>query len=150
MGKSGIGVGSASIVLVFAVLCLTVFSLITFIVAGNDKNLVDAKAGLVTGYYEADTLSELILSDILSAAGGGGGSGSCVDIPDNIRGVNIVKTFDDNLNKNVINFSCDISASKALFVSLVIHDDFFDILAWHMYDIGDWDIDNSINVWTGD
>jgi len=45
MGKSGIGVGSASIVLVFAILCLTIFSLITYVVAGNEKALVDAKVG---------------------------------------------------------------------------------------------------------
>ena len=54
MKNGGIGVGSASIVLVFAVLCLTVFSLITLVVAGNDKVLVDAGAKLVTAYYEAD------------------------------------------------------------------------------------------------
>jgi len=140
MSKSGIGVGSASIVLVFAVLCLTIFSLITFVVAGNDKALVDAKAEMVTGYYKADTLAELILADILSPG----------ETPAEIRGVKINTGFDDNLNSETTFFFCDISESKALYVNLILHDDSFDILSWRMYDKDEWEIDDSINVWTGD
>jgi len=140
MGKSGIGVGSASIVLVFAVLCLTVFSLITFVVAGNEKRLVDAKADLVIGYYNADTLAELILSDILAAD----------EIPDIIRGVEISRGFNEALNKETTYFFCDISDSKALFVNLLIQDESFDILSWRMYDKEVWELDETINVWTGD
>jgi len=140
MGKSGIGVGSASIVLVFAVLCLTIFSLITFVVAGNDKALVDAKAEMVTGYYEADTLAELILTDILSPG----------DTPDTIRGVPINTRFDEDQNSETTYFFCNISDSKALFVNIILHDDTFDILSWRMYDKDEWEIDDSINVWTGE
>jgi len=140
MSKSGIGVGSASIVLVFAVLCLTIFSLITFVVAGNDKALVDAKAEMVTGYYEADTLAELIISDILAAA----------EIPDTIRGVKINTGFDERLNKETVYFFCDISGSKSLYVNLAIANDSFDILSWRMYDKEEWEIDDSINIWTGE
>jgi len=140
MNRSGIGVGSASIVLVFAVLCLTVFSLITFVVAGNEKKLVDSKADLVTGYYEADTLAELILSDILAAD----------EIPEAVRGIKINKGFDERRNSDTTYFFCDISDSKALYVNLAIHDDSFDILSWRMYDKDEWETDDSINVWTGE
>jgi len=140
MGKSGIGVGSASIVLIFAVLCLTIFSLITFVVAGNDKALVDAKAEMVTGYYEADTLAELILADILAAE----------IIPDEIRGVKINTGFDERLSKETVYFFCDISDTKALYVNLAVGNDSFDILSWRMYDKGEWEIDDSTNIWTGE
>ena len=140
MGKSGIGVGSASIVLVFAVLCLTVFSLITFVVAGNEKSLVDAKAKLVTGYYDADTLAELILADILAAD----------NIPEVVRGVEINTGFNEQFNAEATYFLCDISESKALYVSLLIQNDSFDILSWRMYDKEGWESDESIIVWTGE
>ena len=140
MSRSGIGAGSASIVLVFAVLCLTIFSLITFVVAGNDKALVDAKAGMVTGYYNADTLAELILSDILSPG----------ETPGIIRGVPVNTGFDESLNLETTYFFCDISETKALYVNLVLYDDSFDILSWRMYDKDEWEFDDSIIVWTGE
>jgi len=139
LNKSGVGVGSASIVLVFAVLCLTIFSLITFVVAGNDKALVDAKIELVTGYYEADALAEEILLNILTAD----------PVPDKILGVDIRKTYDEGLDADVVYFFCEISSIKSLYVSLVIREDSFDILNWRMYDTDEWVFDDSINVWPG-
>ena len=140
MGKSGIGVGSASIVLVFAVLCLTVFSLITYVVAGNDRSLVEAKIGLVSGYYEADALAEQILLELLAAD----------ETPQNIQGVNIYTRWDDERGVETTYFFCKISEIKSLYVHLILRDDSFDILTWRMYDTDEWEFDNSINVWPGE
>jgi len=139
MGRSGIGVGSASIILVFAVLCLTIFSLITFVVAGNEQNLVDAKVDLVTGYYKADALAEFILADILAAD----------TIPTSVRGVTIYSGRDEELGVDTTYFLCPISDIKSLYVSLAVRDDSFDILSWRMHDTDDWEFDSSSNVWTG-
>jgi len=140
MGKGGIGVGSASIVLVFAVLCLTIFSLITFVVAGNDKALVDAKVHLVSGYYEADALAEQILVDILKADA----------VPETIRGVDIYSEWNEELETDTTYFFCSVSDIKALYVNFVIRDDSFDILSWRMWDTDEWEFDDSLNVWSGD
>jgi len=139
VNKSGIGVGSASIVLVFAVLCLTIFSLITYVVAGNEKALVDAKAELVTGYYEADAAAELILSEIIAE-----------DItPETVRGIKINSGWDKNLGMETTYFHLPISDIKALYVNFTIRDGSFDILSWRMYDTDEWEIDDSINIWDG-
>jgi len=140
MNKSGIGVGSASIVLMFAILCLTIFSLITFVVAVNEKNLIDVKVDLVTGYYEADALAEYILDDILTAE----------TIPDSIRGVNIYSGWDNEREVETTYFFCHISEIKALYVNIAVKDGSFDILSWRMYDTDDWEYDDSLNVWTGE
>jgi len=140
MSKSGIGVGSASIVLVFAVLCLTVFSLITFVVAGNEKALVDTKVELVTGYYEADALAERIMLEILAAD----------TVPSSLHGVDIYTRFDEAIGAETIYFFCPISDIKALYVNLALREDSFDILSWRMYDTDDWVFDDSLNVWSGE
>jgi len=139
MKQGGIGVGSASIVLVFAVLCLSVFSLITFVVAGNDKALVDTEAGLVTGYYEADAQAERIVADILEADG----------IPEVVRGIEINSYWDFEADADITYFLYPISDQRSLFVSLAIRADSYDILSWRMYDTGDWTFDDSLNVWQG-
>ena len=140
MNKSGIGVGSASIVLVFAVLCLTIFSLITYVIAGNDRALVDAKVRLSTGYYEADILAEQILMDILTAD----------VVPATSRGVDIQTKWDEDLGIETTYFFCPINEIKSLYVNLALRGDSFDILSWRMYDTDNWMIDDSINVWSGE
>jgi len=139
MNKAGIGVGSASIVLVFAVLCLTIFSLITYVVAGNEKAMVDARAELVINYYEADALAEYILHEILTAD----------TIPTTIQGVEIHIRWDETLNAKTIYFFCDISEIKVLYVNILLQEDTFDILSWRMYATDDWKFDDTINVWQG-
>jgi len=139
MKKGGIGVGSASIVLVFAVLCLTVFSLITFIVAGNDKALVDTEAEFVVGYYKADALAERVVADILEADG----------IPGEVRGIGIKTYWDYEADADIAYFLYPISDQRSLFVSLAIRADSYDILGWRMRDTGDWTFDDSLEVWQG-
>ena len=140
MSRSGIGVGSASIVLVFAVLCLTIFSLITFVVANNERSIVDAKVNLVTGYYEADALAERILVDLLAAD----------TIPSSLHGIEIETRLNEDLGIETTHFHCPVSAIKALYVNLVIRDDSFDILSWRMQDMDIWTFDDSLNVWSGE
>jgi len=140
LNKSGIGVGSASIILVFAVLCLTIFSLITYVVAGNDKALVDAKHNLVTGYYFADYQAELILENIITAE----------EIPESVGDVIIHKGFDEISGIETVFFSTPISETKALFVNVFLSGDGAEILSWRMYNTDEWIYDGSLNVWTGD
>jgi len=141
MNKGGIGVGSASIILVFAVLCLTVFTLITFVVAGNDKALVDAEVRLVTGYYKADTLAEQVLADILVLD----------ELPDPpvIRGVYIYSEFDIFTMDEVVTFSCPVSGVKSLNVQAVIYDDRVEVIHWGMNDTDDWEFDDTLDIWDG-
>lgn len=135
MNRGGIGFGSASAALVFAVLCLTIFTLITFTSAKNDKALADAEASLVTGYYEADMLAEYILAELLEAD----------TVPGSIRGVEITSHSDTGETE----FSCRISDSKVLYVKVALHGDSYDILSWRMRDTGEWDADEGLPVWPG-
>ena len=137
---SGVGVGSASIILVFAVLCLSVFSLITFVVARNNEALVAAETRLVTAYYEADMLAEHILSVIFEEE----------SVPGTALGVDIEAYRDPELDEDVIQFFCPISDSgKSLFVSLAIRGNSYEILSWQMRDIDEWVADDGRDVWLG-
>ena len=140
MGKGGTGVGSASTVLIFAVLCLTIFTIITYMVSTNERALIEAKAELVTGYYEADALAEQILQDLIEAD----------TTPAKIHGVDINTKFNEDLGVETTYFYCRISDIKSLYVNLVIRDDSFDILSWRMYAMDEWVFDDTMNVWSGD
>ncbi|MCL2366006.1 MAG: hypothetical protein FWC75_03040 [Oscillospiraceae bacterium] len=139
MNKGGIGVGSASIILVFAVLCLTVFSLITYVVASNDKALVSSEARLVVGFFEADALANSIVADLFEAE----------SIPSSVQGVDIHTEFDFYTGGEMVIFSAPINDDLAIFVQLLIYDGTHRIQGWRMYNAREWTYDAGLNVHPG-
>ena len=140
MNKAGgIGVGSASIVLVFTVLCLAVFAIITHTVAANDKALVDAETQLVIQYYEADALGERVLAEILESE----------IIPEVILGIEIYTDWDWDIMAETVAFYCPITDDISLYVKAAIYRDSFDAIIWRMQDEGEWITDDFLNLWPG-
>jgi hypothetical protein len=135
------GVGSSSIMLIFAVLCLTVFSLISLSVAGNDKALADAEANLVTRYYEADALAESVLAELIRNGG---------DVQGPLYGMDIESSWDWDLEAQVAAYRCTVSEVKDLYVRVVFTDDGYSVLAWKLVDTDEWTFDDSLNVWSGE
>lgn len=61
-------VGGISLLVIFAVLCLTVFAVLSLAQGQADRRLAQSSWSAVTGYYRADCQAQEILS---RAAGGG-------------------------------------------------------------------------------
>lgn len=136
MRKHGTGIGSTLIVLVFSVLCLSIFALLSLTAAMSDKSMADAAVRTAKGYYDADTLAECILAEILEA-----------DItPDTVRGVSITT----GKESGTVSFFCIISENKALHVEAAVFEEYYDILKWCVRDIEDWETDKRLNVWVDD
>ena len=55
-------VGSSSLLVIFAVLCLTVFALLSLSSAQAERRIADAATQAVVDYYEADLRAEEILA----------------------------------------------------------------------------------------
>lgn len=132
MNKTGIYPGSTLIVLMFSVLCLTIFALLSLSSASTDRGRAEAAARMVTGYYKADTLAECILAEIPEAG-------------TTVRGIRTFAAED-----SVVMFSCPISDTKELYVELETLDSSYDIHKWQMRDANGWEADNSIPVWLGE
>ena len=140
MNKGGIGVGSASIVLIFAVLCLTIFSLISYIVTQNSKALVEAEANLVIGYYKADAAAQLVLAELLAS----------YNIPASIRGVEIDVEHNADADSKLVSFSYPIynTDAKVLFVQVAIFpNSSYDLLSWRMINTAQWEKDDGLDLW---
>jgi len=136
MKKGAPGHGAVSIILVFTVLCLTLFSVITFSQATTDKALADAASGMTLGYYEADTLAERVLAHLRSST------------PENgtILGVDVTATYTGGLH--IVSFSIPVTKDKVLAVEAVIRAADCEILVWKMQDVDAWtpDIDHPLFI----
>ena len=142
MNKSGIGLGSASVLLVFVVLALTIFAIISFITAGNDLALARAERELVVGFYQADKEAELVLYSLVP---------DMLSQPDMIGETKIFWGWDSRLMVETAEFAVPVNENMELYVKLVLRDYYFDILAWQMRATTPWELELEIpNLWQGD
>ncbi len=113
--------GSAPVIVMFAVLCLAILSLISHTAAQNEMTLAQAEAELVTGYYGAEVEAERMLADILARK-------------------NPPRTAE---------FACEISDKKELYVKAALKDGAYEIISWSMRDVTEWQPDRGLPVWPG-
>ena len=140
MSRGGMGVGSASVILIFAVLCLTIFALISLSSAKSDKALAETSVTLVKAYYEADTLAEYILADIMTGG-----------LRDTVRGVEITVGFDMDLFADTISFEIPVAPDRVLHVSAAFGFDGAEVLSWSIRDLRGWsDVEDGLPIWDGE
>jgi hypothetical protein len=139
-GKIRTGAGGAIAALLFAVLYLTVFTLISYAAARNAKAAADREAALVKGYYEADARAGLILAEIAEAG----------TIPASVRGVEIAAGYDEADGARTAEFSLFVAEGRELYVKAAFYEDSLVILSWLARDAEAWEADDSLPVWPGE
>lgn len=118
-------VGASSLLVIFAVLCLTVFALLTLSTMEADVKMADENMKVVTQYYEADYKAEEIIAKIRRG--------------EDVKGV--IK------QENVYAFSCDISETQVLSVVVKKEKNRIRILQWQEIAIEEWNPQEYIKVW---
>ena len=138
MNRKGTGIGSASLILIFSVLCLTVFSLLTLAMANREKALSEKLKSSVESYYSADSAATEIAAALRQSAANG-------QTPSEIDGVAIES---DGTGKYT--YSCPMDGRRSIFVELKIENGEIKILSWYETNIVNWTPDENLNVWIGE
>lgn len=118
-------IGASSLLVIFAVLCMTVFALLGLSTVRADKRLSDVRTEAVAAYYAADCQAEQILAQLRSGI-----------LPQGV-------TEEDGICR----YSCSISPTQALQVEVRRGD--WKILRWQAVSTVSWQGDESITVWDG-
>ncbi|MDR2570938.1 MAG: hypothetical protein LBD23_11705 [Oscillospiraceae bacterium] len=145
MGKGGSG--STLIVLVFAVLCLSIFALISYNSARTEYDITASWERLVMEYYEADLLAVYIVDKLILDNGIEDDKldNETKDIQ-NIRGVDVETWYDAENTAKKYAFTCDISDLRELIVEIAIYDETYDIMKWQVQNKEEWVPDRNITV----
>ncbi|MCI8608786.1 MAG: hypothetical protein HFE73_03985 [Firmicutes bacterium] len=120
-------IGGISLLVIFAVLCLTVFSLLSLSTVRADSKLSEASAQSIAGYYAADAEAEKILAQLRD-----GQAPDCVTI-----------------NGDQYTYTCSISDTQQLAVTLQFDGAQFSVLRWQVESCRDVEIDDRLPVWGG-
>jgi len=133
--------GAASIVLVFAVLCLSIFAVVSFMPALREDALITREVERVVAFFAADAGAERIVAQLLTAD----------YTPEYINDVRIYSEVDWDTFYYMVWFAYPINETLELYVHLamdwILGD--YQLLAWRVVHIGAWEIDGSLNVLQG-
>lgn len=138
MRKQGFGIGGASLLLIFSVLCLTVFSLLTLSATMRERTLTEKRRAAVEAYYAADGAAAEVAAALLE----GGRTGA---VPSTVGGTAI-----EDEGGGVYAYLCPIDGRRAISVRLMLSDGGIGILSWRTTEIADWTPDESLSVWEGE
>ena len=139
--KPGFNVGSASIIMVFAILCLTIFSVLSFTTSNTDLRLSQRASKSIEDYYNAEYRAEdkiLLIAQQLKKDGN----------LDSLR----LQSGETNLNSSSfsIQFTEPVDDRRMLLVELTFDNDHnISITRWNLLAANDWIPDNSMEVWSG-
>jgi len=168
MNSGGIGNGSASIILVFAVLCMTIFALISLSTSTADSQLTDRSMSMVLGYYEADKRAELIIAELLYKGGISEDSviqGVAVSVTKLDEGYSAYYGTHYGYGAQVVSFYVPVTHDYAggargtafereghrnvLFVRVRIEGNVHSVLEWRLYNVQEWIPFNEIMIHGG-
>lgn len=120
-------VGISSLLVIFAVLCLTVFALLSVSTVQAQTRLAESSRNAVISYYRADSQAEEILASLRKGE-------SCEGV---------------SQNGDVYTYTCQISDTQVLAVAVEIDGNNYKILYWQAVSTVDWEAEEALPVWDG-
>lgn len=126
-------VGGSSLLVIFAVLCLTVFALLILSTAAADSRLSQDAADAVEAYYQADSQAEALWARL---RGG--------EQPEEVT-----ETMED-AGSTLYKYTVPISQEQELQVCLRLKDGTWTVVQWQAVSTADWQADEDLTVWDGE
>ena len=120
-------VGGGSLLVVFAVLCLTVFALLSLSTVQADVRLADASVRAVSEYYAADRQAQEILARLRAG-----------EFPEEIT-----------MEGDVYGYTCPISENRNLKVEVRLRGSEYTVLCWQSVPAEEWESDDTLELWDG-
>lgn len=137
---SGVSVGGVTIVMIFSVLCLTIFAVLSLITARNELSLAQKSADAVTNYYAADSRAIEIMDAIAASY-----DGINFNTPEDIDLIYYVDGGEDFLS-----YSVPVDDRQNLRVLLKDDNGEVSVILWQVEENGAWTADEFMHVWDGD
>ena len=127
--RSAVGTpGGSALMVIFAVLCLTVFAVLALSTMLADGRLSDNGARSTQEYYNAEAQAQVVLARLRSG-----------EVPEGV-------TEEDF---GVYSYSFPLSDSRSLQVRVAVTGAEYEILQWQAVYTGDWSGEETLNLWDG-
>ncbi len=122
-------VGVCSLLVIFSVLCLVIFSLVSLSTANAGKRLSEISARQTEAYYAADLRAEKIVAQLRAGS-----------IPEGVSEKDGVYSFSVAIS-DVLVLSAEVE---------VLENGDYKILKWQSVRSSEWQADDSLDLWDGE
>lgn len=124
-------VGGVSLLTAFAVLCLTVFALLSLATVRADGRLAEASARAISDYYAADCQAQEVLARLRAG-----------EVPEGVT-----EHWEDPFRYT---YACPVSDTRELQVEVLVHwDGGWQVRRWQVVATGSWEADDRLELWDG-
>ncbi len=121
------GMGLSALLVIFAVLALAVFSLLSVSSAKAQQRLGEKTRAPVYAYYEAEAQAHEVLAMLRSG-----------EMPQGVE-----------REDNVYRYQCPMGENQHLAVEVTVQAGDYEILRWQVCQNGAWEADDTLPVWEG-
>ena len=129
MKRGGTMTGAVSLVMIFCVLCMAVFAVLTLATAVREQGLAELTAQRAAEYYEADRQAAEIAAALIA------GEAVEADVSYELTGEGAVASY-----------VVPAGGELLLEVRLLLTGSEYEVLAWRTIYAGDWTPDNSMEL----
>lgn len=136
----GTHLGSATLVMLFSVICLTIFAVLAVVTANNSWTLAEKSADAVTNYYAADSVAIEILNQITATYH----TENQLITPEGYD-----CQLEELENETWLSYWVAIDENQSLWVELVVSQGAVQIAHWQVEYTATWSADQTITVWGG-
>lgn len=148
--KVGMGVGYVSVMLVFAVICLTIFAVLSFKAAMSTDSFNERSGEFIRQYYAADTSAKKTLSQLNDCAYDAKNSGffedAFADSAQDIEGVTVMPVQ----RGFSVSYAVTINERQELLVNVIFdYNGEYTIEQWQSREIYEENSDSHLGVWDG-
>ncbi len=127
-------VGGTSLLVVFAVLCLTVFALLSLATVQADRRLADSAVQGVADYYAADCKAQETLARLRNG-----------EFPAGVTR----HSYEPQAGGVRCSYAVPISEGQELRVEVVLRDGDWTVLRWQAVPVSEWGGSESVDLWNG-
>ena len=142
-------IGSSTLIVIFIVLCLATFSLLSLGNAKSDSLLSDRNAEAVKEYYRADSLGNEFLRQLDTSIRQASGEGKRAE---GLKAA-VTEEWKDYYDRSEDVFTTEIAMHAGQALQIKVQADWAEgtcrILAWKVYNREEYEIDQSMKVWDG-
>ena len=117
--------GGSTLMVIFAVLCLLTFAVLSVATVTADRRLAEASQKAVENWYAADTRAEEILFELRE--------GKC---PEGV-----------NSDGNVYSYACPMGENRSLTVEVKLNGSEYEILRWQAVNVSSQDYSEGESFW---
>ena len=151
-----LGIGVSSILLIFVILCLLTFAVLSFVSANADNKLVKKNSTHTHEVYEAENSANELMDKIDSILESTYQSSDSADYLEQVQ--QNLSSLDEIsfLSKDQIAYEIEVNEHQTLQVVLLLNseikkgDSFYQIETWKLTNTQTWEADDNLPVYTGD